>query len=220
VLFRSRTDQQARLCRDPNSAGNPHAGADAKEEHFSVSEVIPAPSPARTSFFSDKIDFDDPRRQEQFRRLWYLQNNLHIRPTNPRLGPDARYYADEYAKTANSSSYDRCTQERAEAICDKLGLPHPVRKTVYRIIHDVDLRGYSQEEGLDCGVLVFAASGLLDYCQYDSMDDLKATPWWESIKTLADELGVRGATGRRFRMALERAHDDYPSFTGGEQGGD
>ncbi|WP_158055881.1 hypothetical protein [Halorussus halophilus] len=208
-LAHSPDDTVCELVIDPAGAGNPEAAVDADDEHYRYSDITPDwvdQEPTVTSFRTNEVRETgySYQRKEKFERFWRLDNGLDIDPTNPKLGVDAGYYSDKYATTGESDDpLARENHRRADAICQSLELPSEVCNRVFNLVQNTDKKCFNRHGGIDAGILGFSVLALCEYFGFSQLDEIRNTEYWSDVEETADELGVRGTSGRQFRNLID-----------------
>lgn len=156
-----------------------------------------------TWFAADDLDENTPeRRRKLFQRIWRIDRGLDIDPSDSSLGADISDYADSTVNTEIISNFARFKHHLADTCLQQLEVPEFVRNHVLHLIHNYDLMDFNRYGGIDGAIVGYTMKALAEFHSLRSVKDLKNTPWWSDIKSLADEFGIIGATGRQFRQLI------------------
>ena len=206
-----RDDHRTGAWSDPKGAGNPAAAVDSKGNHYEHNggQLLLGEKISMTWFAADDLDENaSEQRRQLFQRMWRIDRGQDIDPSDSSLGANLSDYADSSVNTEIVSSFARLKHHLADSCLQQMEVPEHVRNHVLYLIHKRDLIEFNQYGGINGAIVGFIIEALVEFLNLRMMADLKDTPWWPDIKSLADEFGIVGATGRQFRQLLEHVEEN------------
>lgn len=207
-----RDDHRTSAWSDPKGAGNPAAAVDAKRNHYEHNggQLLLGEKISMTWFAADDLDENaSERRRQLFQRMWRIDRGLDIDPSDSSLGADLSDYADSSVNTEIVSNFARFKHHLADSCLQQLEVPEYVRNHVLYLIHNRELRGYNHYGGIDGAIVGFIMEALAEFRDLRKVADLKETPWWPDIRSLADAFGIIGVTERQFRQLIDHVEGEY-----------
>lgn len=207
-----RDDHRTSAWSDPKGAGNPAAVVDAKEKHYehNSGQLLLGEKISMTWFAADDLDENaSEQRRQLFQRIWRIDRGKHIDPSDSSLGADLSGYADSSVDTEIVSNFAQFKHHLADTCLQQLEVPECVRNHVLYLIHKRDLVDFNRYGGVNGAIVGFTIEALAGFRSLRMVADLKDTPWWPDIKSLADEFGIIGATGRQFRQLVDHVEENY-----------
>ena len=207
-----RDDHRTSAWSDPKGAENPAAAVDAKGNHYEHNggQLLLGEKISMTWFAADDLDENASKRCRQlFQRIWRIDRGLDIDPSDSSLGADLSDYADSSVNTEIVSNFARFKHHLADTCLQQLEVPEYVRNHVLYLIHSRDIVEFNHYGGINGAIVGFTIEALAEFRSLRTVADLKDTAWWPDIKSLADEFGIIGATGRQFRQLIEHVEEKH-----------
>lgn len=208
-------DPRVEVWSDPRAAGNPQVTVDAKGNHFEITggQLSLGKTVSETWFAANDLNVDiqelESRHKQQIQRMWMIDRGQDVNPSDLSLGAEVGHYADSTVDMEVVSNFARFKHHLADTCLQQLEVPEYVRNHVLYLIHNRDLMEFNQYGGINGAIVGFTTEALAEFLSLRKMADLKDTPWWPDIKSLADEFGIIGATGRQFRQLIDHVEENY-----------
>ena len=191
-----RDDYRTNAWSDPKAAGNPAAAVDAKGDHYEHDggQLMLGEKISMTWFAADDLDENaTEQRRQLFQRMWRIDRGLDIDPSDSSLGADLSDYADSSVNTEIVSNFARFKHHLADTCLQQLEVPECVRNHVLYLIHKRNLVKFNQYGGVNGAIVGLTIEALAEFHSLRTVAEIKDTPWWSDIKSLADEFGIVGA---------------------------
>ena len=208
-------DPRVEVWSDPQAAGNPQATVDAKGNHFEITggQLSLAKSVSETWFAANDVNVDiqelESRLKQQIQRMWLIDRGQDVNPSDLSLGAEVGHYADSTVDMEVISNFDRFKNHLADTCLQQLEAPEYVRNRVLHLIHSRDIVEFNHYGGIKGAIVGLTIEALAEFRSLGMVADLKDTPWWPDIKSLADEFDIIGATGRQFRQLVDHVEENY-----------
>lgn len=208
-------DPRVEVWSDPRAAGNPQATVDARGNHFEISggQLSLGKTVSETWFAANDLNVDiqelESRHKQQIQRMWLIDGGQDVNPSDPSLGAEAGHYADSTVNMEVVSNFDQFKNHLADTCLQQLEAPKYVRSRVLHLIHSRDIVEFNQYGGINGAIVGLTMEALAEFYSLRTVAEIKDTPWWPDLRSLADEFGIIGATGRQFRQLMDHVEENY-----------